>query len=48
MAVPANGVVLLNVSLGLSFELYWGSIDAIFGPDPFGVMSPGVIVTKWV
>ena len=48
MAVPANGVVSLNLSLSINFELYWGTIDAIFGPDPFGVMSPGVIVTKWL
>ena len=48
MAVPANGVVSLTLSLSINFELNWGTIDAIFGPDPFSVMSPGVIVTKWV
>jgi len=48
MAVPANGVVSLNLSLSVNFDLNWGTFDAIFGPDPFGVMSPGVIVTKWL
>ena len=48
MAVPANGVVSLDLRLSINFELNWGTIDAIFGPDPFDVMSPGVIVTKWL
>jgi hypothetical protein len=48
IAVPANGVVSLLVSVLVRWWVNCGSIDAIFGPDPFGVMSPGVIVTKWV
>ena len=48
IAVPANGVVSLLVSVLVEWSVTVGSIDAYFGPDPFGVMSPGVIVTKWV
>jgi hypothetical protein len=48
MAVPANGVVSLDIRLTIRFVLNSGSIGAIFGPDPFGVMSPGVIVRKWL
>jgi hypothetical protein len=48
MAVPPNGVVSLDIRFTIRFLSYSGSIGAVFGPDPFGVMSPGVIVTKWV
>jgi hypothetical protein len=48
IAVPANGVVLLVVNISVDWGFDFGSIDAIFGPDPFDVMSPGVIVTQWV
>jgi hypothetical protein len=48
IAVPANGVVLLVVSISVNWGVDAGSIDVDFGPDPFNVMSPGVIVTQWV
>ena len=48
IAVPANGIVSLLLSVSVRWWVNCGSIDAIFGPDPFGVTSPGVIVTKWM
>ncbi len=47
IAVPANGVVLLNLGLLAFWEIYYGSIDVDFSSGDFSLATPGVLVTKW-